>query len=154
MIMDFEAAMARIHAITGTRTQVELAKVLGIRQSSISDAKRRQSIPDSWLQTIIWKFDGNPRWVLGESERPYICEDTSRDLANPAPMVTAPPIEPEPTLSDILAVAREKAGPGYEFVMVPCGTGISMDLPQSVNALDDIESAQPPVLALPDREAA
>ena len=84
--MDFEAAMARIHTITGTRTQVELAKVLGIRQSSISDAKRRQSIPDSWLQTIIWKFDGNPRWVLGESERPYICEDTSRDLANPAPM--------------------------------------------------------------------
>jgi len=51
-------------------------------------------------------------------------------------------------------VAREKAGPGYEFVMVPCGTGISMDLPQSVNALDGIESAQPPVLALPDREAA
>lgn len=83
--MDFNAAMARIHAITNTRTQVELAAILGIRQSSISDATRRKSIPDSWLQSLIWSHDANPRWVLRGEGRPYICEDTSRELATSAP---------------------------------------------------------------------
>lgn len=152
--MDFAAAMARIHKITNTRTQVELAAVLGIRQSSISDAKRRQSIPDSWLQTLIWSHDANPRWIVGESDRPYLCEDTTRALANPAPVTAPAPAEPEPTLADILAVAREMIGTGYELVVVPCGTDVNMALPRATYTMDDMEFAKPPVLALPERAAA
>lgn len=35
----------RIQAVTRTRTQTALAEILEIKQSSISDAKRRQFVP-------------------------------------------------------------------------------------------------------------
>ena len=42
----FEDAYARIQAATRTRTQTEIANLLGIKQSSISDAKKKNTIPD------------------------------------------------------------------------------------------------------------
>ncbi len=60
----FEQAIERIKKATRTRTQIELAEVLGIRQSSISDAKRRQSIPADWLIKLYRKLGLNPDWVL------------------------------------------------------------------------------------------
>lgn len=60
----FRSIMSRIHEATGTRTQVELADILGIRQSSISDAKRRGSIPDSWLMELFRQFNINPHWII------------------------------------------------------------------------------------------
>ncbi len=59
----FAEAMHRIHEATGTRTQVEIAETLNIRQSSISDAKRRNSIPDSWLVALFDRYRLNPDWV-------------------------------------------------------------------------------------------
>ena len=38
---EFDAAYARICEVCGMKTQTELSAYLGIRQSSISDAKRR-----------------------------------------------------------------------------------------------------------------
>lgn len=46
------------------RTQVDMAELLGIRQSSVSDAKRRDSIPDGWLVPLQMRYDLNPRWIL------------------------------------------------------------------------------------------
>lgn len=65
----FDEAFDRIKKATGMRTQVEIAKLLDIRQSSISDAKRRQSIPDSWLIKLYQVYNLNPSWVL-EGEVP------------------------------------------------------------------------------------
>ena len=48
----------------GIRTQTELAEALGIRQSSISDAKRRMVIPDSWLLRLLLQYRVNPLWIL------------------------------------------------------------------------------------------
>jgi hypothetical protein len=60
----FEARMGRIKDVLGVRTQVQLAEAIGVRQSSISDAKRRCSIPDAWLITI-WRQTGySPDWIL------------------------------------------------------------------------------------------
>jgi hypothetical protein len=61
---DFDQAMARIKEVTGKRTQVELAALLGIRQSSVSDAKRRGSVPADWLLTLVSKTGTNPAWIL------------------------------------------------------------------------------------------
>ncbi|MEL7638570.1 MAG: S24 family peptidase [Solidesulfovibrio sp.] len=64
----FDEAFERIKKSTGMRTQVEIAKLLDIRQSSISDAKRRQSIPDSWLIKLYQIYNLNPNWIIdGES---------------------------------------------------------------------------------------
>jgi len=60
----FDEAFDRIKKATGLRTQVEIAKLLDIRQSSISDAKRRQSIPDSWLIKLYQIYNLNPNWLL------------------------------------------------------------------------------------------
>lgn len=39
----------RLYDITGCRTQTELRDLLGIKQSSILDAKKRNAIPAEWL---------------------------------------------------------------------------------------------------------
>ncbi|MHC1789084.1 LexA family transcriptional regulator [Solidesulfovibrio sp.] len=70
----FEEAFDRIKKSTGMRTQVEIAKLLDIRQSSISDAKRRQSIPDSWLIKLYQVYNLNPSWVL-DGEIPQFLGD-------------------------------------------------------------------------------
>lgn len=44
-------------------TQVRLAEVLGIRQSSISDAKRRNSIPSDWLLKALETVGVDPNWI-------------------------------------------------------------------------------------------
>ena len=48
----FDAQFQRILEATGCKTQVELADILEVRQSAISDAKRRMTIPSNWLETL------------------------------------------------------------------------------------------------------
>ena len=60
---DFESQYNRILASAECRTQVELAAVLDVRQSSISDAKRRQSVPSDWLMKLFEKKRINPDWI-------------------------------------------------------------------------------------------
>lgn len=59
----FEEIFERIKVATNTRTQVELAEVLDIRQSSISDAKRRDSVPSDWYLKLFEKYGLNPDWL-------------------------------------------------------------------------------------------
>lgn len=59
----FEAAMERIKSVTGARTQVQLAELLDVRQSSISDAKRRCSIPPEWQLKLLESHGLLPRWI-------------------------------------------------------------------------------------------
>ena len=56
-------AYRRIQFATNTRTQIELANILEIRQSSISDAKRRNSIPSGWYMKLFEKFGLSPDWM-------------------------------------------------------------------------------------------
>ena len=58
------SALSRVFEAAGCRTQSELAEFLGVRQSSISDAKKRGSVPADWLLTLLCKKWINPTWVL------------------------------------------------------------------------------------------
>lgn len=138
---DFEAAMARIHKISGTRTQVELAVLLGVRQSSISDAKRRGSVPASWLMTLFTLRQANPTWITTGQGRPYLTEDESRELVG-APIAPALAAEPV-TLDDLLAPARAMLGPGREIMIVPAGARVTVDLPRAVYTMDDLSFTHP-----------
>ncbi|OLN31136.1 putative DNA-binding protein [Desulfovibrio sp. DV] len=60
----FEDAYARIQTATRARTQTEIATILGIKQSSISDAKKKNTIPDGWLVTLYRAFALEPDWIL------------------------------------------------------------------------------------------
>ena len=61
---EFDAAYARICEVCGMKTQTELSAYLGIRQSSISDAKQRMMIPAAWLLTLLTREGVNPAWIL------------------------------------------------------------------------------------------
>ena len=62
-MLSFQETYERICEVTGARTQVELANLLAIRQSSISDAKRRNSIPADWYMKLFEKLGINPNWL-------------------------------------------------------------------------------------------
>jgi phage repressor protein C with HTH and peptisase S24 domain len=53
----------RIQLATNTRTQSELATILEVRQSSISDAKRRGAVPSGWYITLFEKFGLSQDWL-------------------------------------------------------------------------------------------
>jgi len=68
----FEEAMERIKKATGARTQVQLADVLEVRQSSISDAKRRCSVPSDWFLKLYRSHGLNPNWLSDGHEPVYL----------------------------------------------------------------------------------
>ena len=87
----FAEIYERIKLATNSRTQVELAEVLDIRQSSISDAKRRNSVPGDWFMKLFEKFGLNPDWLkqgVGpmylRTEQGYVPEDAPASLAESA----------------------------------------------------------------------
>jgi len=57
-------ALDRVFETAECKTQVELAELFEIRQSSISDAKRRKSIPAEWLIKLLRLKGINPDWIL------------------------------------------------------------------------------------------
>lgn len=62
-IDNFEIIYNRILSVTNCTTQMELAALLEISQSLISDAKRRASIPDTWLIILFDKLRLNPDYL-------------------------------------------------------------------------------------------
>lgn len=80
--MSFQATYDRIKQATGLHTQTEIADFLGIRQSSISDAKRRNAIPGLWLITMFDKLAINPSWLRSGEGPQYL---TGADGRPPSP---------------------------------------------------------------------
>ena len=58
------AQLARVFETAGCRTQLELAAILDVRQSSVSDAKRRGTIPPEWLIKLLYLRGVNPAWIM------------------------------------------------------------------------------------------
>ena len=63
---------SRVFEAAGCTTQNELAKVLQIRQSSISDAKKRGSVPADWLVKLLRLRGINPDWILLGTEPKFL----------------------------------------------------------------------------------
>ena len=53
----------RIQMATNTKTQNELASILEVHQSSISDAKRRNAVPPGWFLMLFEKFGLSQDWL-------------------------------------------------------------------------------------------
>jgi hypothetical protein len=68
----FDAQFARVFEAAECRTQIELADVLEVRQSSVSDAKRRKSIPAEWRMKLFEKKRINPEWILRGDGAKYL----------------------------------------------------------------------------------
>ena len=112
----YEKTIERIKAVTRTRTQNELAEILAIRQSSIADAKRRQSVPGAWYMTLFEKLGVNPDWLKNgigpvylRTEAGYIPGDG--DGTPPAPGLLDSPLS-QPVLVTMYAMRGDGSGNG------------------------------------------
>lgn len=59
----FESFFDRVTAETDIRSQTELAAVLGINRSAITQAKKKGNIPAGWILGLSRKFGLHPDWL-------------------------------------------------------------------------------------------
>ena len=67
---DFQEIYKRLQEVTGCTTQMEIAEFLGIRQSSVSIAKQRKSLPAEWVLAVFERLNISPTWLkTGQGEK-------------------------------------------------------------------------------------
>jgi phage repressor protein C with HTH and peptisase S24 domain len=74
----FESFFSRVSEATGIRSQTELASVLGINRSAVTQAKKKGTVPANWILRLSRKFRLNPVWLergSGEPVEKKICYD-------------------------------------------------------------------------------
>ena len=77
---DIKSQYERLFEAACCRTQVELAEILEIKQSSVSDAKSRNTIPSDWLIKLLEKKRISPDWIRYGVGSKFL--DTSNSLAS------------------------------------------------------------------------
>ena len=75
----FESFLKRVFEATGITSQNELASVLKINRSAITQARKKGSIPDKWILQLYRSFGLNPDWVETGSGQTFLKKFTSRD---------------------------------------------------------------------------
>lgn len=59
----FDAFLQRVFSATGLSTQTELASVLQVNRSAITQARRKGSIPANWILQLYRRYGLNPDWL-------------------------------------------------------------------------------------------
>ena len=75
----FEFFLQRIFQATGITSQTELASVLKINRSAITQARKKNSIPDKWILQLYKTYGLNPDWVETGSGQTFIKKSASND---------------------------------------------------------------------------
>lgn len=78
---DFDSQYRRVFEAAGCRTQIQLAAMFEIKQSSVSDAKRRQSVPAEWLLKLLLRKGISPAWIIhGQGPRLMVPAEASESV--------------------------------------------------------------------------
>jgi phage repressor protein C with HTH and peptisase S24 domain len=86
----FTRFLYRVFETTDLTNPAELANVLGIHRSAISQARRKNTIPPSWLLALFRQFDLNPDWLENGREPVYLSPKHDCDpVFFPVPKVKA-----------------------------------------------------------------
>ncbi|MFH0729693.1 MAG: S24 family peptidase [Pseudomonadota bacterium] len=59
----FDRFLERLAEATGIASQTELADVLGVNRSAITQARRKNAIPSNWLLHLFRAYGLNPDWL-------------------------------------------------------------------------------------------
>jgi phage repressor protein C with HTH and peptisase S24 domain len=73
--LPFDAFMRRVEKGARVRSQNQLAGVLGIHRSAVTQAKRRDSVPRQWAYRLAEAFDLDARWLLTGKSDPATAAD-------------------------------------------------------------------------------
>ncbi len=63
--LNFDAFMRRVEKGARIRSQNQLAGVLGIHRSAVTQAKRRNAVPRQWAYRLAETFGLDANWLLG-----------------------------------------------------------------------------------------
>ena len=109
---------SRILVALGLRTQVEVAALLGVRQSSISDALRRNDpagVPAGWKLRLLETRELNPHWIQTGEGPMYMVPSEDR-ITTASNDVSAKPS----TLDELIAeIGRLVPGSAVSLVPLP-----------------------------------
>ncbi len=61
--ISFAYFFQRVQNITGITSQTKLAKALGVNRSAISQAKKKDSVPESWIWKLAKSFHLEIDWI-------------------------------------------------------------------------------------------
>jgi len=75
----FESFLKRVNDATGIASQTELASALNINRSAITQARKKDSIPDKWILKLYRTFGLNPDWVETGSGPTFLKPSASGD---------------------------------------------------------------------------
>ena len=75
----FAIFLQRVFEATGITSQTELASVLKINRSAITQARKKDSIPDKWILQLYKTFSLNPDWVETGSGRTFLKQSAPDD---------------------------------------------------------------------------
>lgn len=124
MTIPFAAFMQRLRDATDVRTQMDLARTLGVNRSAITQAKNRDAVPVKWVLSLSRSHGLNPDWLeFGKGPRRTAAQaDRSgslvkQALANAAALHSR---EPAPFMNVPQVRARLCAGGGsFELEAIP-----------------------------------
>lgn len=113
----FDGRMDRLWSASGTKSDAQFAKVLGIKHQSVSSARARKQLPYAWVVEISEKFNVSSDWLL-YGTGPMRREEEARESQVPLPVESGADadegriIKPEghfyPDLLRIVVTAVEK----------------------------------------------
>lgn len=66
---EFSNFFQQVCGALGISSQQELAKVLGVNRSAITQAKQRNTVPDKWLHILARDYALDPSWLAGGPAR-------------------------------------------------------------------------------------
>ena len=75
----FESFLQRVFEATGITSQNELASALKINRSAITQARKKNSIPDKWILQLYRSFGLNPAWVETGAGHTFLKKSTVSD---------------------------------------------------------------------------
>ncbi len=73
--MKFDKFLQKIKIATKIEKQAELAEALGIRQPTVSDAKKRNSAPAEWLMKLYESHNLDPLWLAYGIRQAYVSQE-------------------------------------------------------------------------------
>ena len=75
----FDAFLKRVFEATGVSSQTELAAALKINRSAITQARKKDAIPDKWILQLYKTFGLNPDWIETGIGRTFVKRSASED---------------------------------------------------------------------------
>lgn len=73
--LKFDKFLQRVYEATGINSQMELASAIQVHRSAITQARRKDAVPDKWILQLFKKFGLNPEWVESGVGPTFLRED-------------------------------------------------------------------------------